>query len=163
MNGSELIALALRSCELRRTFRGVFARDSFTDLREDITGAFVVNQSDRGSGGTHWLSIFIYEKDGRKSCVFFDSLGRGGLDEYNITLPSKNGSDEPQHVVYNIKRFQSESSNSCGRFCLYVLHWLSVGVTFETILKDFSTNSVSANEKKVLDFSIALKNGLLLC
>ena len=114
----------------------MFARDSFVSLGRDVTGAFVVNQGDRGSSGSHWLSIFIQRShDGMRTCIFFDSLGRGAPDQYNIAIPMTKkyqgsaaaaaADDEPLHVklrvVYNTRRFQTETSQSCGLYCLYVL------------------------------------------
>ena len=165
MNGSDLMLLARQSCQLRNHFRGVFARDTFVSLPGDVTGAFIVNQSDRGSPGTHWVSIFIQRnrEDGRRHCIFFDPLGRGGLQHYKMSIPTKEGSTRPHPVIYNTRRFQQETSDSCGLFCLYVLHWLAVGVRFQCILQHFSTEHLVKNENKIRDFSTNLKNGLLMC
>ena len=164
MDGSELIASALQSCELRKLFRGVYARDSFVRLKGDVTGAFIVNQGDRGSKGTHWVCLFIQQSiNGTRTCVFFDSLGRGGPDRYDITIPTtKRGSGEesPLRVVYNTKRYQRQSTLTCGQFCLFVLHWLTAGVSFPCVLKQFSSDFLCENEKIVRDFFLTLKKGL---
>lgn len=165
MDGAELIAAALQSHELRKVFRGVFARDSFVQLGGDVTGAFLVNKGDRGTKGSHWLSIFIHptSNNGERKCVFFDSLGKGPPDRYNITIPWTRGSDgEPRlRLLYNAKKYQDDSSVACGKFCIYVLHWLSVGVEFECILNQFSTDNLFENEQRVKDFALTLNNGLL--
>ena len=164
MNGTDLIALALRSCELRKVFRGVFARNSFAGLGRDVTGAFLVNADDLGSGGSHWLAVFIHQDhDGMRNCTFFDSLGRrGGPGSYHINIPgTKTGGH--YRVIYNTNRFQPETSDRCGLYCLYVLHWLCRKVPFNYILNILSTEFLYENEQKVIDFADSLKNGLLLC
>ena len=161
MNGSELIALALRSRELRKTFRGVFARDSFIGLgQDDVTGAFLVNSSDRGTAGSHWLAVFIHQDhDGVRTCTFFDSLGREPRSYGINSIPgTKPGARYRQ--VYNTNRFQMETTDSCGIFCLFVLHWLSHRVQFDCILNSFSTKFLHENEKRVKDFAVSLKSGI---
>ena len=161
MNGDELVDLALQSCQLRKTFRGVFARDSFMELGQDVTGSFIVNQCDRGTRGLHWLGVYVpqaaklccYSSKTPPPSVFFDSLGRGSPQKYKLTI-------EGDSILHNCMRYQAESSDSCGLFCLYVLHWLSSGVQFENILNEFSTDDLSENDQIVKDFSEMLKKGV---
>ena len=161
MNGSDLIALALQSRKLRKTFRGVFARDSFMGLRhDDVTGAFLVNSSDRGAAGAHWLAVFIHQDhDGVRTCTFFDSLGRDPGSYHIDSIPGMKPGTR-YRLAYNRDRFQMTATDSCGIFCLYVLHWLSSRVQFECILNGFSTEFLHENEKRVKDFAVGLKNGI---
>jgi len=162
MDGRELKRLAMRSCQLRNSFRGVFAVDSFSRLvqthEDSIEGAFVVNQSPRRERGSHWLSVYIHRgNDGARSVVFFDSLGQGAPWEVGVRVPVKTS------LVYNTFQVQPDSSTICGLYSLYVLHWLTVGVDFRDVMSAFSPGADERNEHMMSEFAASLKNGLFLC
>ena len=165
MDGRQLKELLIMSCTLRENFVGVYARDSFTSLlasRDDVTGAFLINQSPRGERGTHWMSMQVTEVKGRRTYIFFDPLGQGRPSELGIAIPPYSRNRLASNVFYNTLRTQSEGSSNCGLHCLYVLHWLTLRVNFHDIMESFSATELEKNEEKVLDFSTNLKRGLFL-
>ena len=160
MNGYQLTNLAMKSTQLRRTFVGVFARDSFAELGCLVPGAYVINSSDRGSTGHHWTCVFVPECIADVT-VFFDSLG-APPENYSISIPNPNPLLAAPTVLYNPQRFQAEGSGTCGLFCLYILHWLSIGVDFQQLLKNFCYKTPLMNEKIILDFERDLENGMMM-
>ena len=170
MDGRELKQLVLLSCSTRDEFRGVFAIDTFNHLlrtSNDVTGAFFINQSPRGEGGSHWASMHVTEQDegvkGTRSFAFFDSLGQGTPLEFGILIPQEDVGKRGHGVLYNTVRIQPSHSKNCGLYSMYVLHWLTSGVDYGEIMETFSTTELDSNERKVIDFSTNLKKGLFKC
>ena len=119
MDGRELKELVLMSCSIRDEFRGVFAKDSFNALlrtSNDVSGAFFVNQSLRGEGGSHWASMHVTQDEGVKgtrSFMFFDSLGQGTPLEFGIVIPLEDAGKKGARTITTTTFFTASFVQHC--------------------------------------------------
>ena len=152
MNGFQLQSLIADSWALREQFRGIFARDTMSQLETLIPGGYLCNTSDRDRRGRHWTAYYKKQASGsRDDSFFFDSLGHPP-GHYGILL-----SGEGDDVSYNPRRVQSEDSSSCGLYCVFFLHWASLECDYQQILDIFSGEDFIKNELILSDFIKYLK------
>ena len=118
---------------------GVYAKDNLPDKIVTTRGplAMIVNSANASSIGEHWMLIFIYPS--RKQLIFWDSLGHspsfyGGELEKWVNVAGYN-------VITSQRPVQSKHSIYCGLFVMFVLYFLSRGVSLSVIMKKFASNT----------------------
>jgi len=129
---------------------GTFPRDRLPNVGEiKHDAAFVINSAQSHEKEGHWLLVYFNAQS--KTTVWFDSLGN---------LPSYYGKNlflwlhAPGFKVdYSTKPVQAINSRLCGLFVLFVLYYLSRGLTLERILSYFNSRDLGKNDKLVSLFA----------
>jgi len=144
--------------EIRKSFRGVFARDEFfkqnlivPPLSEAVS--FVVNTGNRGKArkgeDKHWLAIYVEAPKG--PVLIFDSFGyRPKVYGPYFDLWVK--SLLPMQVIGNKKVVQDLASPRCGLYVMMALYCLCRKERFSKLMRRFSIDKPS-NEQLVTRFS----------
>lgn len=119
---------------------GTFPRNLLPISISNFPSCFVANTDVDSEPGEHWVAYYfpsegIYE--------FFDSYGESPLTYDFPTLSPLILS------MYNTLIYQSLNSNTCGHFCLYFLHYRSLGFSFDHIQNSFSKTDLKWNDKYV--------------
>jgi hypothetical protein len=130
-------------------FLGVFSIDRMP-VRMKIRTFFICNLSKHSEAGSHWIVIF---KTDINKIEVFDSLGVK-IDYVTSFFKFKTKIS----VEFNETSFQSETTASCGYFCIYfsIERIFNLSMTFEHLLEDIFSENKSINEEKVLDFCQSL-------
>lgn len=90
------------------TFMGVLAKDELNKIKK--FGSYIMNFDDSKSGGSHWLGLYLKERE----MFYFDSYGVS-CPTYIIDFASKRNISS---IVYNNLQLQSVESKQCGNFCV---------------------------------------------
>jgi len=107
----------------------------------------IVNESQSGSIGTHWLLIV---RSHRKCIEVFNSLGFENLDSLIPYLKFRFTAD----IEFNNTQVQKSTTASCGLFCIYfIVHRaLNFDQNFEEVMSEIFTHDLTQNENKVAQF-----------
>lgn len=122
----------------------VIARDELYLIDNyKVPCAVVINCDDRKDPGSHFMSFFMFSRNGTLCIDWFDSYGLL-IEYYNIQLPVpiKN---------YNTKVLQPSDSLTCSLYCIYFLRLRSLGYSLPEIVKRF-TNNLRLNDYLVIQF-----------
>ena len=134
---SQQIGLLLKTTpRMRRSVWGVFSRNRLPQRL--LPGGYVVNTDDRDGPGIHWIALWVMPE----RIEFMDSFGH--VSEYygwTFGLPT----------LYNTQQLQSHDSDVCGAYCLYFLYHRCHGRSMDSIIHDFSSDSMS-NDSLVWNF-----------
>ncbi len=152
MKGSELVQLINRSDTLRKDFRGVYAKDTFSQLSSLLAGNYVLNTSVSTEPTGHWVVYSTSQSPSEISC-FFDPLGKSP-SAYNFLFPRAAES----MLIFNDMAVQHGSSMSCGKFCLHFMFWKSQGMEMREIVTLYSSDK-TINEQIVDEFVKRLLSG----
>jgi hypothetical protein len=108
--------------------------------------SFISNTDEHHEIGEHWCAWVV---DGEK-IYFFDSFGR---DPWDTSLPThfKDIVRGYNHVEYTNVRVQDWTSTTCGHFCIHFIYTLSLGLSYENFLNEYSTDFLN-NDLVALDF-----------
>ena len=140
LNTQELANYMLRDPFIRRQFGGVLALDElrFTKLKPKI---YIVNTDIHTEPGQHWFCLYLC-----RIPEHFDPAADMPLDSVNNYL-ILNG----PNYMYNTKRVQSYTSDTCGLFCLFYCYFRCRNFSFNEILSMFTSNLL-LNETIVIYF-----------
>ena len=87
-------------------FNGVYSRDNLPKKIRD--GAYVINLDEYSDIGTHWVALYVNNKE----ITYFDSFGVEHIPkEIKEFISNKN-------IKTNIFRIQAYDSVMCGYFCI---------------------------------------------
>ena len=127
----------------RDLYRGTFPSD--VDFHFQPPYCCITNVDSHNGKGSHWNAWFV-TKD---VIFFFDSFGRRPID---ATFPNcyrqfvKN-----RKYAYNPRIVQGLFSDTCGHFCIYVLHYVSLNYNWKDIMNSF-TNDLHVNDMNMRKF-----------
>lgn len=107
-------------------FTGVFPADHLPPIKKET--AFIVNTDTHDQNGSHWLAMFIQDKN---TLEFFDSFG---LPPSTYHPFISQYASQFKHVKWNETSFQSPTSNVCGQYCTYYLLKRCNGFSMEYVL-----------------------------
>lgn len=141
MNSEKILEIVNKCDILKKTFRGIYARDILPKrlYSNKHSSAYIINLDKHTGYGTHWIAIYIPR---RKDYIeYFDSTGQ--LPYYN-TL--KRFVSKRKHYVYNNIRLQSYMSTTCGQYCLFYLCARVHGLKPHEILSLFKTDDYTFND-----------------
>ncbi|CAC5360231.1 unnamed protein product [Mytilus coruscus] len=113
-------------------------------IRPDRPETYVVNTDICARPGTHW-TVFHFPEKGPPE--FFDSLGHRPGD-YRRRFERVLGST----YLYTPDAIQPEDRDICGAFCIHFVRERHRSRSFQDILKDFSTEDLPNNDRKVKTF-----------
>lgn len=144
MDANTLRCIVNCDSDLSKRVIGVFAADEIPRSISSLPTAFIINTDRRRDKGKHWVAVYAT----RQNAEFFDSFGRKPsfyaraftdfFTRNNLTLQ------------YNDRKLQSDSSNTCGYYCIYYLINRCRGVPMTDIIRTFS-NDLYNNDMFVYD------------
>jgi len=130
-----------------KIYIGTFPRDKLP--KQIKTNHFAIVNTDVSSGnGVHWFCIFRYSTS---TLEVFDSLG---IDNEKKGLLHSFNYGNLREVEFNATQFQSNDSDSCGKFVLYFLinRLHNLDHSFKDLLNEIFEPNLEENEKKVEKF-----------
>lgn len=133
---------------MKKTFFGIFARDTLKPLNKNIESAYIANTDKSNSPGEHWILTYVIPD--KNEIIFFDSLafkpsyyGKEFEDWINL----------PEFKVVKISRaVQSKESTYCGLFVIYYFYYLCRGWSVDDITNTFSSD-LGKNDEIVSQFA----------
>ena len=131
MNGAEIEKYMLTDPFIRQIYGGVIAKDQlpFVVKRPSI---YIVNTDPMALPGEHWVALYFDERN-----EHFDSAGFQPRPYFETYLNSKGSK-----YMYNDKRVQNFSTNSCGKFALMYCYFRARNYSFSDIISMFSDNLI---------------------
>ena len=145
LSGGQITDFVKKIPNVKKYFRGITTRD--LNLRPPRivkkTPQIYIQNTGYLANGIHWVLI-IFEAE---NTIFFDSFGRDPKDLYleaSTAQPYKT-------ITYNPFHLQSENSEVCGHYILFVLYFLSLKKTLFQINKFFTADRRN-NDKLVYNF-----------
>ena len=127
----------------KKYYRGAFPEDE--DFHFKPPYCVVTNCDSHNGPGSHWNCWFV-----SPSKIFFlDTFGRSPIDS---TLPKAYRSFvKDRRFVFNRRIIEGLFSNTCGQFCVYVLHRMCKGDKWTDIINSFD-NKLAVNDRRVRRF-----------
>lgn len=155
LTGNDIRLLSISHIHTRAYFGGVFAVDNLPDVNCRNPTFYIVN-TDLSSGvGKHWVLIMIINS---YSCIeWFDSLNNKPQFYHNNLLKFVTRNFRRSYVSNSIQ-IQSNQSNKCGEFCMYVSDMRCMGCKYTEIMQTFNETVLSENDVFVMNH---LRNHIL--
>lgn len=152
MDNHQLLHIVAKNAVLRKYYIGTFPENN---LPAHIKHGFMfVNTESRPGRMGHWLLLYISSK---KDVVFFDSFGRHPI-EYGRNIAVFCYKFDKLKLCGR-KQVQSNSSITCGAYCVYVAMKLCQKETVRNIMKKFSLKKLEKNDLLVEKFVTRLMHG----
>ena len=126
MDTATIDKILSRNQETKKFYHGCFPANQLLNCKS-FPCTMVVNTDPANEPGSHWCALFAPNK---QVAYFFDSYG----DKPNEFVEKYLKANFDQ-VVRNRRPFQSIISNVCGHYTIFVIHLLSLGLSYEKILK----------------------------
>ena len=121
-------------------FNGVYSRDNLPNKIKD--GAYVINLDAYSDIGTHWIDLYVKNKD----ITYFDSFGGEHIPkEIKAFIKNKN-------IKTNIFRMQAYNSIMCGYFCIGFINFMFKGKTLTEYANLFSPSDFTKNDNVILNY-----------
>ena len=119
---------------------GVYSRDNLPNKIKD--GAYVINLDAYSDIGTHWIDLYVKNKD----ITYFDSFGGEHIPkEIKAFIKNKN-------IKTNIFRMQAYNSIMCGYFCIGFINFMFKGKTLTEYANLFSPSDFTKNDNVILNY-----------
>ena len=90
---------------------GIYMKDQLKKLPAK-NGCYIINMSDSNEAGTHWIALYIKNKN----AICFDSFGIAPPDEIILWL------ERVKNVSYSKKQLQDIANSACGWYCILFLY-----------------------------------------
>ena len=119
------------------SFRGTFSANNIPKFKDNFF-SLIVNLSNEGETGTHFIAIFITEN----KILYFDSLG-----SFQINPNIKHYLETyKKPISYDQKQIQHLFSSHCGFFCISCILCLENNIPFHKFLKIFHKKDLYLND-----------------
>lgn len=130
-------------------FAGIYAVDTLPIIIGDEPRFIIVNTDVLSGVGQHWVLINIFPEN--TPYEWFDSLGKEPQHYSNVLYDfvTQNGL---KPFIMNINPVQSDISDSCGYFCLFVSDLRCQGYAFNYILDGFDGRNLNNNDALVENY-----------
>lgn len=138
MDTISLWKYSLKDKVLKKNFGGVFASDQLP-RRKNKNKSFIVNLDPHHKPGSHWIAINFKNN----VCYYFCSYGTPPANKNILSFIKRNS----KSVEWSTSLYQSFTSQTCGKFCLYFLHRITRSKKLDLI-----PNHVMHNECVVKTF-----------
>jgi hypothetical protein len=125
MNSLEIANILNSNSLTAKCFKGVYSANNIPYFNE-VPHGIVVNTDKLGEPGTHWVAIYVKDKN---SVEYFDSFAQP---------PNKfieNYLKKFQYLKINKTKIQSIFDTSCGSHVIYFLFHRCIGRPFDSIVK----------------------------
>ena len=124
-------------------FNVFFSRDNLPNKVKN--GAYVINLDGYHDIGTHWLTLYV----NNKNVTYFDSFGLEHIPkEIMKFIGTKN-------IITNIFRIQAYDSIMCGYFCIGFINFMFKGNSLTDFTNLFSPNDFRKNDDIILNYFLA--------
>jgi len=133
MNTLEINRIIKNNPILNKYYCGIYPSDLLPDNPQKPC-YFVVNTDPAYLPGKHWIVIHI-DKFGK--IEYFDSFGRAPLQRNFVEFIQKYG----KSFIYNKEQIQSNTSTTCGKFCILYIAFRANGLSMKEIISLFSTDT----------------------
>jgi len=130
---------------VKERFKGTYASDTFP--KHFKTNQFAIINTDKSTEvGVHWYCAF---KSSKVKLEIFDSLGVDSSKKSFLLNSVK--VQGIKLLEFNSTKFQSDDSNSCGKFVLYFIvnRLYNLDHSFKDILNEIFVPKQEENEEKV--------------
>lgn len=143
MNNFQLESILKSNVKTKSKFRGVFPSDLPPRYRLKPRESFIYNLCTSETQGCHWS---VLHHAGNRLEVF-DPVGIAS----NLFSPPLNEyiKKHMKRVFFNSTALQGEKSIECGRFCIMIVYFKSIGLTNDKIFKFFDLKNLKANDIRV--------------
>lgn len=131
----------------------IISKTEFSQVSFCKKFTFIICHTDVSPSG-HWVVYFVRNTNNKLLIEYFDSLGNSPT-YYGLNFPLQNCS-----ILFKSRVLQHASSESCGIFVLYFIHYRSKQCSYMSIVNSFSSSSIE-NEKKVRSFYTLLLKRML--
>lgn len=130
---------------------GIYSLDLIPLKANKFPSFWICNNENHNESGEHWFALF-FESPTRPS-NFFCSLGRKPGDYSSRVVQSlfANGNGE---YVCNVHRYQSELSQDCAYFCLWLTDLRCQGLPYTHCLSLLRPDDAHFNETLVTNYVI---------
>jgi len=108
------------------------------------SATIIANTDDHTKSGTHWIAMYV-GRDGVGH--YFDSYRFSPIIPQHRTRFKRNC----KILFNNAHQFQSNTSDTCGQFCVMFLHLMCTGFGMHR-LRDIFSNDLSRNDKIALNY-----------
>jgi hypothetical protein len=115
----------------------------------NIKQFIICNTATANDPGEHWFVVF---KPRRFCLEIFDSLGVNSMKENKLlTILSQFNA---KTITFNESQFQSDSSISCGKFCIFfvIQRFHNLDLSYDDFLTEMFDSDCTINERKVISF-----------
>ena len=126
MDTVELQHILDHSCLLYTLKAKVCPKDLLPIHKVPHTRAYIVNTQDSDQPGEHWVALFFKNNE----AVYFDSYGLPPLQHHILPFLESNC----RRWSMNSMRLQGDYSMLCGVYCIYALHYLTLGYPMDKLL-----------------------------
>ena len=106
----------------------VCAKDLLPRWKPQHVRAYIVNTDNANQPGQHWVTLFFNKGE----VIYFDSYGHPPPQSI-LTFMENNASQWKMNTV----QLQSDFSNVCGHYCVFILLHLARGLSLPTIVKRY--------------------------
>lgn len=127
----------------------VFSSDTLPKkLQTDIDQSFIINVDPLKSqrGGTHWVCLYAGPR--QQEVIYFDPFG---IDPQPSILKLMRTVKSKSRIGSTIQA-QLISAESCGQWCIFVLHMLTHGRSLFDIMKSLDAQDQHKNEQLLKKF-----------
>ena len=130
MTDSEVCTYAHQLLHLPN-FVGALMKDQLGERTISTNECGIVNLEKANEVGSHWCAWF---KRGSQRC-YFDSFGQRPPDEVVRYLKTEQEYKTQKRVIqFNVTIVQKDLAQECGGLCLYWIHKMGKGFTFNSIM-----------------------------
>lgn len=148
MQSHDLFQCIQKFESIRNYCEGIIGIDQLPKTLK-IKHFLIINTETSEENGQHWFCLL---RSSLRKYEIFDSLGFTESKQLVFKAFAKFRSGS---FIYNINQFQLDTSDTCGLFVLYfIVHRLhNFDISFEDLLQEIFSNSLSLNETFVDDFN----------
>ena len=145
MNTSQLQCCIDCDTILRAGVIGVFASDQLPLTFPFCNSGFIANTDDHTRPGRHWIAFF-QPQPGLIEC--YDSYGHKP-DYYGPWFTRWLQKHPTTTLMWNNRQIQSDTSNTCGLYCLYFLRQRLMGYSMTNIVQRFNFSDARENDRYI--------------
>ena len=146
MNGRDISIIASTHSHTKHMFGGVYSCDTIPICARFYPVFYIVNTDFIWNKGEHW--IFIYITSPLTPMEWFDPLGYLP-SHYNSKLHDFVSRRGTSPFFANTAAVQTQTSSSCGQFCLTMADMRGRGLSFDRCMRWFKLRDRSTNDKVV--------------
>ena len=142
MNSQQILKSIKKIPSLKKTFRGVFARNTIPNFKVNNikkSFGFIVNLDKDTEQGSHWIAIFVPAK--KNFIEYFDSFGKKPQYQAIRSFLKKR-----KYFKYNNIKLQSVINTTCGQYCLFYLVCRTLNITFKKTISFFDEKNFDFND-----------------
>jgi hypothetical protein len=129
MNSYEINKILQNNRFTKEHFKGVYPSNNIPNFNQ-YPYSVIVNTDRAGQPGTHWVSIYVANRD---NVEYFDSFGEPPNKDIELYL------SRFKNMVRNKVKIQSVFDNSCGAHVIYYTLQKSRGKSLSMINKELNS------------------------